>query len=807
MKFTIDWLKDHLETDASVEKIVDTLTVTGTEVEAVEDQGKQLEAFTVCRVISAEKHPNADRLKVCVVDTGQGEPVKVVCGAPNAKTGMMGVFAPAGAYIPGTDFTLQKGVIRGEESNGMLCSERELMISDNHEGIIELPQDAPLGEKYAHYAGLNNVVIEVELTPNRGDCTGVYGLARELAAAGVGDLKDGSVAPVPATAGPTPVPVELRFNEGEPQACKMFAGRLIKNVKNGPSPEWLQARLRAIGLRPINALADITNYISFDRGRPLHVYDADKLSGTVHARMGREGEKFDGLDDKSHTVDETMCVIADDNGVLGLGGILGGTSTSCLEETTNVLIECAWFDPLVIAATGRKTGIVSDARYRFERTVDPAFVKPGLELATKMVLDICGGEACAPTYAGDIEVEEKIIDFPVSEIARLTGLSLKLPEIKAVLKLLGFWVAGSGEVLKVAVPSWRPDVTIKADIVEEVMRIVGVDKVPVEPLKRLSGVAEKMLTPIQNRRRIARRALAARGHSEAVTWSFVSADQALRFGGGDPSLKLANPIASDLTHMRPSLLPGLLAAAGRNANRSFADLALFEVGQIFKDDTPDGQRTFASAIRTGTALMTGAGRHWQGAAGKVDVFEAKADMAALLNGLGVDMDKAQLVGEPASWAHPGRGGRVQLGPKRILGWFGELHPSLLADLGLAGPIVAFEIDLDALPVPRARPTRARPALDLSGQMPLTRDFAFIVEKNIAAGTLLRAARSAHKSLIADVNLFDVFEGESVGEGKKSLAIEVILQPRDKTLTDEEIEAVSATIVAAVEKATGGELRR
>ncbi|HHG89714.1 MAG TPA: phenylalanine--tRNA ligase subunit beta [Devosia sp.] len=807
MKFTIDWLKEHLETEASVEQIVDTLTMTGTEVEAVEDQGEALAAFTIARVISAEKHPNADRLKVCMVDTGKGEPVKVVCGAPNAKTGMKGVFAPAGTYIPGTDFTLQKGVIRGEESNGMLCSERELMISDEHDGIIELPEDAPLGEKYAEYAGLNSVVIEVELTPNRGDCTGVFGLARELAAAGVGDLKDGSVAPVPATAGPTPVPIELRFGPDEPQACRMFAGRLIKNVRNGPSPEWLQARLRAIGLRPINALADITNYISYDRGRPLHVYDADKLTGTVHARMGVTGEKFDGLDDKPHEVDETMCVIADDNGVLGLGGILGGVSTGCTEETTNVLIECAWFDPMVIAATGRKTGIVSDARYRFERTVDPAFVKPGLELASKMVRDICGGEPCEPAIAGNIDIEEKVIDFPLSEIKRLTGLSISAPEARAVLKLLGFWSAGSSDTIKVAVPSWRSDVAIKADLVEEVMRIVGLDKVPVEPLERLAGVAKKMLTPIQNRRRIARRALAARGMDEAVTWSFVSEQQARKFGGGNGALKLANPIASDLTDMRPSLLPGLLGAAQRNANRSFTDLALFEVGQVFADDTPEGQRSFASGIRTGTAGLLGSGRHWQSSAGAVDIFDVKADMAALLNALGIDMDKTQLVAEPADWAHPGRGGRVQLGPKNILGWFGELHPLRLTELDLTGPVVAFEIDLEALPNPRKKQTRAKPALNLSDLMPLSRDFAFIVDTDVPAGALLKAARSAHKNLVSEVSLFDVFEGKSLGEGKKSMAIEVTLQPRDKTLTDEEIEAVSARIIAAVEKATGGELRR
>jgi len=806
MKFTIDWLKDHLETDASASEIVDTLTMTGTEVEAVKDQAQQLKSFTIAKVISAQKHPNADRLKVCILDTGSGDPVQVVCGAPNAKTGMKGVFAAAGTYIPGTDFTLAKGVIRGEESNGMLCSERELMLSDNHEGIIELPDDAPVGKRYADYAGLNGVAIEVEITPNRGDCAGVFGIARELAAAGLGELKDPAIPAVPATAGPTTIPVELRFEQNEPEACQMFVGRLIKNVNNRPSPEWLQARLRAIGLRPINALADITNYISFDRARPLHVYDADKICGTIHARMGKRGEKFTGLDDKLHEVDETMCVIADDNGVLGLGGIMGGAASSCTDETRNVLIECAWFDPLIIAATGRKTGIVSDARYRFERNVDPAFVKPGMEMATKMVVDFCGGEACEPAIAGDIQADEKIIDFPLSEIKRLTGLKVSYPEIKAVLNRLGFWLAGSGSVVKVAVPSWRPDVSIKADIVEEVMRIVGVDKVPVDPLPSLSGVAQKILTPIQNRRRIARRALAARGLAEAVTWSFVSADQAEKFGGGAPELKLANPIASDLTDMRPSLLPGLLAAALRNSNRALSDLALFEVGQVFKSDLPEGQRNFASAIRTGTAGFLGAGRHWQGAAQKVDVFAAKADMGELLFALGVDINKTQLLAEAAPWAHPGRGGRIQLGPKNILGWFGELHPMMVADLGLSGPVVAFEVDLDALPLPRKKTSKAKPAIKLSDLMPLKRDFAFVVETDVPGAKMLKAAQSADKSLISKVNIFDVFAGEHVGAGKKSVALEVTLQPRDKTLTDEEIEAVSAAIVAAVEKASGGALR-
>lgn len=806
MKFTIEWLKEHLETDASVTEIVDTLTMTGTEVEAIEDQGKVLEAFTVCEVISAEQHPNADRLRVCMVNTGSGDPVKVVCGAPNAKTGMKGVFAGSGTYIPGTDFTLAKGVIRGEESNGMLCSERELLISDDHDGIIELPADAPVGQKYVDYANINDVLIEVEITPNRGDCVSIIGLARELAAAGLGTLVNPSAKAVPSTA-PSPVPaLEHRFAADEPKTIRMFAGRVIKNIKNGPSPDWMQKKLLSVGMRPINAVVDITNYISHTWGRPLHAYDVDKLTGNPYLRNAKQGEEFLALDGKTYKLDESMCVIADDSGALCLGGIMGGESSGCTHDTTSVLMECASWNPMLVAKSGRKTGIVSDARFRLERSVDPKLTLEGMERATQMLLDICSGEACEPAISGEDEILEVVINFPFSEVSRLTGLAIGKSEIKAALTLLGFWVSGSGDVVKVAVPSWRTDIKIKADLVEEVMRIVGVDRVPVEPLPRLSGVAEKILTPIQNRRRISRRALAARGMHEAITWSFIAKDQADKFGGGGENTALANPISPELAHMRPSLLPGLLAAASRNANRSYSDLAIFEVGQVFAGDNPEDQRTFASAIRVGTAKLTGAGRHWDGKASKVDVFDAKADMAAALDALGIDMTKAQLVEQGSQWAHPGRSGRVQLGPKNVLGWFGEVHPSILADLDMVGPIVAFEINLDALPVPKRKGTKSKPALKASDLMPLKRDFAFIVDADVAAGKLLKAATSANKNLVSNVSLFDVFEGGNMAEGKKSLAIEVTLQPREKTLTDEEIEAVSASIIAAVQKATGGELR-
>ena len=801
MKFTLSWLKDHLETTATADQIVDKLTMIGLEVEEVIDAGARLKGFVTAHVVSAEQHPNADKLRVCKVDAGTGELIDVVCGAPNARAGLKSVFAFPGTYIPGKDMTIAKGNIRGAVSNGMLCSAAELELSNDHDGIIELPADAPIGMAYADYSGIDDVTIDIAITPNRGDCTGVYGIARDLAAAGLGTLKDGSVAPVPSTQGPSPIGT---YVDGE--VCKMFAGRLIRNVRNGPSPQWLQDRLRAVGLRPINALVDITNLVSFDRARPLHVFDADKLTGNVGARRARAGETVLALDGKTYTLDDSICVIADDARALGIAGIMGGEETGCSDATTNVFIECAWFEPKAVAVAGRKTGIVSDARYRFERTVDPESVIPGLELATQLVLDLCGGEVFEPAIAGAVHAETPTIAFPVAEVTRLTGLTPEPDEVAAILGRLGFTVSGSGPVLEVTVPSWRPDVTQKADLVEEVMRMIGVDRIPVEPLPRLAHVAPKMLTPIQNRRRIVRRALAARGMDEAVTWSFLSADLATRFGGGAPQLRLANAIASDMTDMRPSLLPGLLTAAARNANRGRPDVALFEVGQVFLSDAPEGQHTYASGVRSGTATLAGPGRHWQGKAEPVTVFDAKADLFAALDALGIDPDKAQIVREPAAWAHPGRGGRLQLGPRLILGWFGELHPQYAEALDLSGPVAAFEIDLDALPEPKAKATRAKPALEGLALLPLTRDFAFVLGREVEAAAVLRAARGADKALITDANVFDVFEGATLGEGKKSVAIEVTLQPRDKTLTDEEIEAVSKRIVAAVEKATGGALR-
>jgi phenylalanyl-tRNA synthetase beta chain len=804
MKLTHSWLKDHLDTTAPLQAIVDKLTMIGLEVEHVENKAAALAPFTIARVISAEQHPNADRLRVCMVDTGSGDPVQVVCGAPNARGGMKSVFSPPGAFIPGKNITLGVGTIRGVESRGMLCSAAELQLSNDHDGIIDLPADAPMGMPYAKWAQLDDPVIEINLTPNRPDCTGIHGIARDLAAAGMGTFKDAPVKPVKG-AFPCPVGVSLDFG-ATPPLCRGFALRLVRGVKNGPSPEWLQRRLTAIGLRPINALVDITNYLTFDRARPLHVFDVAKVKGDLVVRRGRAGESVLALDGRTYAIDDSMCVITDDNGVESIAGIMGGEASGCSEATTDVLIESALWDEINIAHTGRKLNINSDARYRFERGIDPAFTMPGLELATRMVLDLCGGEPSAITSAGDVRIPERTIDFPVTEVKRLSGLDIPFAEFKPVLNRLGFATKGNGPVVKVTVPTWRPDVEGKADLVEEVVRIVGVDRVPMTPFERGASGRKPVLTPMQGRTRKARRALAARGFVEAVTWSFVSKPQAELFGGGKPELALANPIATDLSDMRPSLVPGLVAAAQRNTDRGYGDMALFEVGQIFRGDRPEDQFIAASGVRKGLAKASGWSRHWATGSKPVDAYDVKADALAVLAAAGAPMQGLQIVPGGPSWLHPGRSGTIQMGPKNVLGHFGELHPRTLEALGAEGPLVALEIILDRVPEPKARKTRSKPPLELSAFQPVERDFAFIVDRAVKADDLVRAAQGVDRKLITGIAVFDVYEGTGIDPDKKSIAIAVTLQPREKTLTDQEIEAVSAKIVAEVSKRTGGVLR-
>jgi phenylalanyl-tRNA synthetase beta chain len=801
VKFTLSWLKQHLDTDEPVDKLAEKLTMIGLEVENIEDKAKALAPFTIARVISAEQHPNADRLRVCMVDTGDGSaPVQVVCGAPNARAGLVSVFSAPGTFIPGKNITLGVGTIRGVESRGMLCSAAELQISEDHDGIMELPADAPIGAAYAEWAGLGDPLLEINLTPNRPDCTGVHGIARDLSAADMGRFKDPAIKQVK---GEFPCPVKVTVED--PILCPGFALRLVRGVKNGPSPEWLQKRLTSIGLRPINALVDITNFMTFDRARPLHVFDAAKVKGNLTVRRARNGETLLALDGRTYTLDSGMTVIADDNGVESLAGIMGGEASGSSDQTTDVLIESALWNEINIAQTGRKLGINSDARYRFERGVDPAFMVPGLEMATRLVMEICGGTPSENLVVGKAFGDDRVIDFPLTEVKRLAGIEVPVPEMKRILNHLGFMMAGPGPVVKVAVPSWRSDVHGKADIVEEIVRIFGVDKVPMTPFDRGEDARKPILTAIQLRTRRAKRALAARGMVEAVTWSFIAKSAAELFGGGQPELALANPIASDLSDMRPSLLPGLIAAAQANADRGFPDVALFEVGQVFKGDEPEDQLTAASGVRHGFASAEGIGRHWSGSA-TADAFDAKADAFAVLAAAGAPMQALQVVPGGPDWLHPGRSGTIQIGPQNVLGYFGELHPRALEMLRADGPMIAFEVILERIPAAKQKPTRAKPVLELIPFQPVSRDFAFIVDRSIKAGDIVRAAQGVDKKLITDVTVFDVYEGKGIEDGKKSIAIAVTIQPREKTMTDEEIDAVAAKIVAEVTKKTGGILR-
>ncbi|WP_271025571.1 phenylalanine--tRNA ligase subunit beta [Rhizobium sp. RCAM05973] len=806
MKFTLSWLKEHLQTDATLDEICARLTMIGLEVEDVDDKAA-FKPFVIAKVLSAEKHPQADRLKVLMVDTGSGAPIQVVCGAPNARAGLVGAFAAPGTYVPGIDVTLAVGNIRGVESRGMMCSEKELQISDSHDGIIDLPDDAPVGTSFATYAGLDDPIIEINLTPNRPDCTSVYGIARDLAASGLGTLKPRAT-PSFAVEGETPV--DLKIELDDTRLCPGFALRLVRGVKNGPSPKWMQQRLLAIGLRPISALVDITNYMTFDQGRPMHVFDAAKVKGNLVVRRARDGETVLALDEREYKLNPSNVVIADDNGVESIGGIMGGEHSGCDENTTDVLIESALWDPMNIAKSGRSLGIITDARYRFERGADPEYMVPGLERTTELVLACCGGTAAKAKVEGYKGYEPKIVDFPLSEVKRLTGLEVSAEESKSILTKLGFSVTGSGERVSVAVPSWRPDIDGKADLVEEIMRIHGVDNIKPQPLSGHAAVNGKILTTLQIRTRSAKRALAARGMLEAVTWSFIAEDQAKLFGGGSNALKLANPIAADMSDMRPSLLPGLLSAAQRNADKGYGDVAIFEVSGTYENDTPEGQRRVAGGIRRGTATLAGAGRMWSNAAkggGKpVDVFDAKADALAVIEACGLPMSNIQIEQGGPAWYHPGRSGTIKIGPKVVLGYFGEFHPKTLEALDVSGALAGFEVYVDAMPEPKKKATRTKPALELSPFQAVKRDFAFVVDKSVEAGAIVRAAVGADRKLVTGVNVFDIFEGASLGEGKKSIAIEVQIQPAERTLTDEDFEALTQKIVANVTKTTGGVLR-
>ncbi|MEL7545784.1 MAG: phenylalanine--tRNA ligase subunit beta [Pseudomonadota bacterium] len=797
MKFTLSWLSDYLATSVPLEGLLDRLVQIGLEVEHVDNPAETLSNFTVAKVKAAKPHPDADRLQICTVETVDGEK-QIVCGAPNARSGMTAIYAPLGAYIPGLDFSLDKKPrkIRGVESQGMLCSAKEINAGEDHDGIADLDETLPLGTPAADALGVNDPVIDVEITPNRPDWLGVHGIARDLAAAGVGGFLDESVKKV---AGKFDCPIEIELEA--PEACPVFAGVLVRGVKNGPSPEWMQARLRSVGITPKSLLVDVTNYISLDRARPLHVYDADKIKGTITARFGKEGERLDALDGKTYQITSDMCVIADGSGAIGLGGVMGGTSTAVSEETENVFLESAWFDPSITAKTGRTTGVVSDAKYRFERGVDPDSCMHGLNLALALITEYGGGSVSRAKMVGDPPMNASRVEFQHSDVARLTGLQIKPTAMKKTLRALGFDIEDSGEIWHLTSPSWRFDMRQSADIVEEIARMEGYDSLPTESLPPLPTGRKNITTPQQERVRTIRRALAARGLGEAVTWSFMLKEHAELFGGGEPALTLANPVASELNQMRPSILPNLAIAAQKAINHGAREVRLFEAGPVYRGDGPKDQRsTVAGLVKPSTR------RHWQ-TQNSYDAFSAKADLYAALESIGQPAGRFQ-VDEPRQphW-HPGQSACLKLGPKVTIAHFGALHPRVLKALDVEGPVFAFELNLNAVPYMKARTTKTRPVLDRLDLLPVRRDFAFIVDDDTAAASVSKAAKAADQKLIRDVAVFDVYAGTGIEDGKKSVAIEVTIQPINETLTDSDIEQVSEKVIAAVKKSTGGELRR
>lgn len=818
MKFPLSWLKTHLETDASLDEITAALTNIGLELEGVANRGAALAPFVVAHVVEAVQHPNADRLRACKVDTGNGI-VSVVCGAPNARTGMKSVFAPPGAWIPGKDLVLKVGEIRGVQSAGMLLSAMEMGLGDDHAGIVELDESAPVGMPYAEWAGLDDPVIEIAVTPNRGDALSVRGVARDLAAAGLGTLVPFQPAKVQGH-GKSAVDwaIEMKL------ACPWVLGRTIRGVKNGPSPKWLQDRLVAVGLRPINALVDVTNFFTMDLGRPLHVFDADKVAGGRLVFRPGAGETFKALNGKEYTVTQDDCVIADANGVQSLAGVVGGEATGCDEGTTSVFIECALFDPVWIALAGRRHQIISDARQRFERGIDPALLPDAIEAATRMIQHLCGGEASEVVEAGAMPAWQRTATMRFDRVREFGGMDVPAEESVALLERLGFSVASRSEAsVTVNVPSWRNDVAgssalepspslpadraakaaegravieQECDLIEEVLRLKGLDNVPPVSLPVAGIVPAATLSPRQQRSAVARRTLAASGLAECVTFSFMPSETARLFGTAPEALRLVNPIASDLDQMRPTPLATLAMAAQRNAARGYGDVGLFEIGPAFPD--AEGQRLVAAGLRAG-----GTARHWQGGAVAVDAMGAKADVWTVLAALGVPMEALSVTADAPGFYHPGQSGTVRQGPKTVLATFGALHPRVLATLDLAGPAVAFEVYLDAIQDPKKR---KKSAPDLPAFQPVRRDFAFVVDAAVPAEAVLKAARGAERTLIAGVSLFDVYEGDKMEAGRKSLAIEVVFQPRERTLTDQEIEAAGQKVVVAVAKATGATLR-
>ncbi|NCP19383.1 MAG: phenylalanine--tRNA ligase subunit beta [Erythrobacter sp.] len=801
MKFSLDWLREYLETDASVQQVADALNAIGHEVEGIENPAEKLAGFKVAEVLTAGPHPDADKLQVLSVSTGEGDPLQVVCGAPNARAGMKGVLGLPGAVVPANGMELRKSQIRGVESNGMMCSVRELELGDEHDGIIELPGDAPVGADFAEYHSASPI-IDVAITPDRPDCMGVMGIARDLAAAGLGMFKP---ADVPQIDGDGACPVEIRTDDAE--GCPAFYGRVIRGVANGSSPAWMQRRLIDAGQRPISALVDCTNYLMLAFGRPAHVYDLAKLSGAVVARRAQDGERVLALNEKTYTLDDSMTVIADDNGVHDIAGIMGGEDSGVTDGTSDVLLEIAFFDPPRIGVTGRKLGLTSDARTRFERGVDPEFLDQGLALLTDLIVRTCGGAPSEAVRAGSPPVERKVLQFNPARTAKLGGIDVPEDRQRAILTSLDFEVgdpgSGPGQAWQVTCPARRHDIEGPADLVEEVVRIEGLDKVASVPLSRVPGVARPTATPEQLVQRRVRRAAASRGLHEAVTWSFLPVPDAEHFADGEQLWVLDNPISEDLKAMRPSLLPGLLRAARRATDRGAASVRLFEVGRRYfrGANGHSDERATLGLVLAGDKTPRG----WaNGKAQGFDAYDAKAEALALLEAAGAPVDNLMVMGEAGAQFHPGQSATLRLGPKKVLARFGALHPATLKAFDIEGPVVAAEIFLDAIPAKKnaefARSTYSPPALQ-----PVTRDFAFLVDSALPAGDLNKAVRGADKQRIVDARIFDRFDGQGVPEGKTSLALEVTLQPGEKSFTDEELKAISDAVVKAAQK-LGAELR-
>ncbi|MEM9669842.1 MAG: phenylalanine--tRNA ligase subunit beta [Pseudomonadota bacterium] len=797
MKFTLYWLKDHLATKSSLDDLLALMGQIGLEIEDVSDPAERLASFTIAKVTTAEPHPDADRLRVCTVETVDGTK-QIVCGAPNARAGMTAVYAPLGAYIPGLDFTLDKKPrkIRGVESHGMLCSTKELEAGEDHDGIADLDEKWELGSPAAEALGANDPVIDFEVTPNRPDWLGVMGIARDLAAAGGGRLVSKETKSI---GGSYDCPVEVGIVDED--ACPIFAGVMIQGVKDAPSPDWMQARLKAVGIQSKSLLVDVTNYVSLDRARPLHAYDADKLQGTVMARLGKKGERVEALDGKTYEVTEDMCVIADDSGPIGLGGVMGGEATAVSEATKNVFLEAAWFDPLRTARTGRTTGIQSDARYRFERGVDLNSCLEGLQMAVTLIKDNAGGKVSKPIIAGAPLVRDDKVTFHPQDVERLTGLTVKPADMKRMLKDLGFEIEDAGEAWYLAVPAWRFDMEQSADIVEEIARLIGYDELPTTSLPPTEDNLNARPTPLQQRIRAARRVMASRGFLETVTWSFMAKDHARLFGEDNPALEVANPVASELDQMRPSILGNLARATQKGADNGQPGLRLFEAGPVYLGDGPKDQRAVVAAI-----VHASDERHWQGAPQAYDAQAAKADLYALLGALGQPPSRFQIAEPRQNHWHPGKAARLTLGPKTTIAHFGALHPRVLKALDIDGPVYGFELNLQALPNMKVTATKTKPVLDKADLTPIRRDFAFVVDEAVPAGDIIRIAEKADKTLITGVGVFDVYQGPGIDDGKKSIAIEVTLQPRGETLTDGDIDAISNKIIAGVSKGTGGVLR-